>query len=216
MNLSAKTMVKLVSAAVAILCFCEIGAILMRPFVSSLAVLAIVRSVEILFLLILIAFMPGLTRGLDLAGLGRNTLGQGLKTGLIWSFVFGLTALAAGILLYMAGINPLALIRTDLPRENLSLFFLTAGVIGPIAEEIFFRGILYSALRQKGVVFALFTATLVFALFHLSLGSPALPMVPIVGGLVFALAFEHSKSLVAPIIIHILGNLALFSLTWSA
>ena len=48
-----------------------------------------------------------------------------------------------------------------------------------------------------------------FVAMHLPAG---LPVTQVVGGLVFALAYEYSGSLLAPILIHALGNLAIFSL----
>ena len=203
----------LVCAAVVILCVCEMGIMPLQSVVSRVVALAVIRTVQSLFLLVLLVLTPG---GPAFAGLSRTMMVTGLKTGLIWSFVFGVAALIAGGVLYLAGINAMSLIHITVPngvQDNIMLFFLTAGVIGPIAEEIFFRGILYSALNRgrHGVVIALFSTTLIFALFHFIYnGHGGLPLFQIIGGLVFALSFESSKSLVTPVTIHILGNLAIF------
>ena len=42
---------------------------------------------------------------------------------------------------------------------------------------------------------------------------PAIPVTQVVGGLLFAVAYEVEKNLMVPITIHILGNMALFTLS---
>jgi membrane protease YdiL (CAAX protease family) len=79
-----------------------------------------------------------------------------------------------------------------------------------VTEEIFFRGILYGFFKRWGKWTAIVLSSLIFVLFHPLNGFP-LPQA--VGGVVFALAFSTSQSLLAPITIHVLGNLALFALS---
>jgi membrane protease YdiL (CAAX protease family) len=79
-----------------------------------------------------------------------------------------------------------------------------------VAEEVFFRGILYGFLKRWGKWTAVVLSSLIFVLFHRFDGFP-LPQA--VGGVVFALAYDAGQSLLAPITIHVLGNLALFSLS---
>jgi len=38
----------------------------------------------------------------------------------------------------------------------------------------------------------------------------------VVGGIVFAIAYETEGSLMAPLTIHVLGNTAIFALSWIA
>ena len=59
------------------------------------------------------------------------------------------------------------------------------------------------------VLAALFLSTALFAALHL----PGLPLTQIIGGIAFALAYEVSGSLIAAILIHSLGNLAIFALS---
>jgi len=83
------------------------------------------------------------------------------------------------------------------------------GVIAPIAEEVFFRGILYGFFRRWGVSVAIVLSTFIFVLPHL--GSSGLPIIQIIGGVLFALVYETEKNLMVPIMIHALGNMAIFS-----
>ena len=175
-----------------------------------LVILGAARFLEIV-LITLVFLIWG--KGLTSIGLGLDTMATGLKKGLIWSVCFGVIVLSACLLLSVLGINPLPLIRTYLPQRpgEITLFFFVGGIVGPIAEEVFFRGVLYGFLRRWGVVVALVISTLVFVLIHPM--KSGFPLTQAVGGIVFALAYEMGGSLVVPIIIHALGNIAIFTLS---
>jgi hypothetical protein len=83
--------------------------------------------------------------------------------------------------------------------------------VAPIAEEVFFRGILYGFLRRWGVLLALILTTAIFVLAHPVF--PGIPVTQMVGGIIFALAYEIEGNLMAPITIHVLGNMAIFTLS---
>ena len=70
---------------------------------------------------------------------------------------------------------------------------------------------LYGFFRRWGVVVAIVVSTGVFVLAHPI--SQGFPIPQAVGGIVFALAYEIEGSLMTPIVIHVLGNLALFTLS---
>jgi membrane protease YdiL (CAAX protease family) len=59
-------------------------------------------------------------------------------------------------------------------------------------------------------VAAALVSTALFAAVH---SGVALPVTQVVGGIVFAVAYHTGKSLMVPIVIHMLGNLAIFSLS---
>ena len=178
-------------------------------FISPLPGLGITRVAEII-LLIFIAIKFEKSAGA--LGLIPEEITAGIKKGLIWSACFGVAALVLIVLLYLVGIDALRMLYTPLPYSKTLIFIylLIGGVIGPLAEEIFFRGILYGYLRQWGVYIAVTVSTLLFVLPHLA-GSN-LPVTQIVGGVVFALAYEKENNLMVPITIHCLGNLAIFSI----
>lgn len=152
-------------------------------------------------------------KGLPSIGLARAKIAPGIKRGLIWSACFALVAAFASVVLYMVGLDPLKLIAVRLPGRlsEILIFFLIGGIVGPIAEEMFFRGMLYGFLRRWGVVVAIVVSTGVFVLAHPI--SQGFPIPQAVGGIVFALAYEIEGSLMTPIVIHVLGNLALFTLS---
>jgi hypothetical protein len=158
--------------------------------------------------------LSGRPRGWACVGLGRGSRLSGLYRGFVWSAGFGaLTALVWGVL-SAAGIDPLRLLH-PVPAArpvNPAMMFLVGGLIGPVAEEIFFRGLVYGYFRRWGFWPALALSTLIFTVLHA--GAGAVPIPQIVGGLVFATAYEVEKKLLAPITIHVIGNLALFSLPY--
>lgn len=151
------------------------------------------------------------TRGARV-GLERGGWRQGLRRGLIWSAGFGalagLAALAAGL----TGHDPLRMIHTAVPGGKIEIvLLLTVGaLVGPLAEELYFRGLLYGFLRRWGVAAAMAGSTLVFVGMHA--GGGGIPATQIIGGLLFAAAYEVEKNLLVPAVIHVLGNLAIFSL----
>lgn len=175
---------------------------------SPLGTTALMRTLELVGMLTVLRLIP---YGLSRAGLSFTTLAQGVQTGIVWSLIFALVVTITGGILQLNHINPFTLIASPLPVKGgtLGLFMVTGVLIAPAAEELLFRGVLYAYLRKFNLVFALVVSTLIFAGFHYN-GS-GLPLVQAIGGIVFALAFEHSKNLAAPLIIHSLGNIVIFS-----
>jgi len=178
---------------------------------SHLPALGIIRCLEAL----LLVFITGrFEKDPNAIGLSRSKMLPGLLRGLIWSVCFGIAAGVLFLVLFAAGINPLKLVNTPLPSapRQIFIFFLVGGVIGPIWEEIFFRGIIFGFFRRWGVYAAILISTALFVLPHFD--GHHLPLTQIVGGIVFAIAYEKEKSLMVPITIHCLGNMAIFSLAF--
>jgi len=170
--------------------------------------IGLLRLTEIFLLILLIRFSEP---GLESIGLGRNQIRSGLEKGLVWSLGFGGLVIAGFLLLYLTGTDPFKLFSMRLPQNMTDriLFFVVGGVIGPVAEEIFFRGIVYGFFRRWGMAAALGISTGIFAVLHSGFG-----IAQIIGGIVFALAYEKEGKLMTPIVIHILGNNALFILSF--
>jgi membrane protease YdiL (CAAX protease family) len=150
--------------------------------------------------------------GLHAIGWAPRDWVAGLRQGGFWAVVLALAAGVGLLLLHAWGHQPLAMIRHPIPAGvwDRTLFFLVGGAIGPLAEELFFRGVLYTFLRRWGVVVALIVSTAIFVALHAVHG---IPYTQIAGGLVFALAFEKSRNLMVPIAIHAAGNVTIFILS---
>jgi len=178
---------------------------------SPLLILGMTRAVEILLLVLIVSNWG---RGISSIGLFRDRAVAGLRRGLVWSAIFGLCAFLGFAVLYAAHIeNPIRLMKTHLPPnvQGIVFFFVVGGLVSPIAEEVFFRGIVYGFLRRWGVLVALIGSTIIFVAAHAIVSR--IPLTQVVGGLVFAAAYEMEGNLMVPITIHGLGNIAIFSLS---
>lgn len=87
--------------------------------------------------------------------------------------------------------------------DFLPLFFALA-ILAPIAEELFFRGMMYPLLRQRFTMWvAIFLNAAVFSLIHLI---PVLLPALFVIGLMLAWVREKSGSVIPCILLHMLQN----------
>jgi membrane protease YdiL (CAAX protease family) len=186
-----------------------VGLLINQDLLAPLTALGLARLAEIILLLFLINIRE---KNLSPIGLASTGAFQGIKKGFIWAVFFGAAAGLALLIIYLLGINVLKLFQMQLPADGYKLivFFLVGAFIAPVAEEIFFRGILYGFFRRWGMLTALVLSTLFFVLSHSF--RHTIPVTQMIGGILFAVAYEMEKNLLVPIIIHILGNLAIFTL----
>jgi uncharacterized protein len=181
-----------------------------RAGLPAMSAVGLARAADTVLIFLCLRFF-GLAR--QEIALPRGEFLTGLRKGLLWSAFFGI---AAGLGFWAAaliGLDPMRLIRSPagrLPAAEAMAFWVVGGLIGPVAEELYFRGLLYRVLRPLGAAAAVFGTTALFTLLHPSAGT--LPITQIVGGLVFAAAVEKEQNLLVPITIHMLGNSAIFSL----
>jgi hypothetical protein len=112
--------------------------------------------------------------------------------------------------------------RSELLAGELSWgrFFITligAGLLVPISEELFFRGLLYTGLRQHtGIWLAVALSSVIFAAGHFD--AAGVVATSLIMGIVLALVYEYTHSLWASIAVHALNNSAAtvlaFGLMW--
>ncbi len=203
-----KTLAICLAAVIAVEAVLRVG---IRP--GSYNPIIILGAVRLLQTGLIVMIVLIRERSLSAIGLSLTKTLPGLKRGLIWSTGFGLITLLGFVLIFAIGLNPLTLVHTHLPAKtgDILLFFIVGGLIGPIAEEVFFRGIVYGFFRRWGAPVAVILSTLLFVLAHPIF--PAIPVTQMVGGILFAVPYEIVKNLMAPITIHVLGNLAIFTLS---
>ena len=147
------------------------------------------------------------------ASLGLS-LGRGASAaileGMLWSLPALLVAVGYAYLTthwgWLAEKIESASKASTLYESDTSVVFWLAGlaiVAAPICEEIIFRGMVFKGLRRGfGVGTAVLVSSAVFAVVH-----PALSFVPVfLMAVCAALAFERSKSLLAPMMVHALYN----------
>ena len=90
----------------------------------------------------------------------------------------------------------------------LILFMAMAGVIGPVMEEAFYRGVIYSLIRRKlGFFIGVFLSSAIFALSHKAFS--VREVIPyFLTGIPLALLYEKRKSLFCPVVAHSAANLS--------
>lgn len=108
------------------------------------------------------------------------------------------------------GIQDRENIAVDLGTRDSVFAFVAAGflvcVVAPLAEEVFFRGFLYGALRKRGVPIAALVSGVTFGLAHVA-SSPIGFVVPLATlGVILALLYERTGSLYPSIALHSLNN----------
>ena len=136
---------------------------------------------------------------------GRTGLGRSLLIGLgaaipAWIGATLLGALAA-TLLQAIGLEEVAgPVDSFIRRGDPTVILLAFLLVAPVAEEIFFRGVVYNAWeRERGTGVAVVGSALLFAAIHTSLFA----LVPIFAlGVTLALLYRSTRSLAATIALH--------------
>jgi len=97
---------------------------------------------------------------------------------------------------------------SDLSWEQ-AIFML---VYAPIIEELVFRGWLYTQIRtvMRSALLPIVATALLFAFMHGSM-----PISQLIGGVVFAWAYERTRQLYVPIMLHVAGNGSLFLIAYA-
>jgi len=135
----------------------------------------------------------------------------------------GISIFYVGIAVYTAVLQPDAeqTVAQDLGAEQGTLGLLAAGFmvicVAPFAEEFFFRGFFYRALRSRySVLAAAAIDGLLFGIIHYDFsGADALLFVPPLAalGFLFCLIYERTGSLYPVIAMHALNNAIAFGVT---
>jgi membrane protease YdiL (CAAX protease family) len=185
---------------------------------SSPTFLAAALSVSAV--LLLVAYFrfirPGVVSASDF-GFGRNRLASHffnqvwlatVATGVGGWLLVAVLGRSVQVLLRQVGVEQTQLreftwIR-DLPTTDFLLILFAGAVLAPVAEEIFFRGLVFrSYLEAKGPWVAYLASSTVFALLHLNL--PAFLPVMLLG-IVLAWLYRLTGSLLPAILTHSLNN----------
>ncbi|GAE26940.1 CAAX amino terminal protease family protein [Halalkalibacter wakoensis JCM 9140] len=88
---------------------------------------------------------------------------------------------------------------------NFLIGFVSAAIISPIYEEIFYRGFLYRFLRSKyGIAISMLASSFIFMIVHIPTYNTLL--LNFVSGLIFAWTYEKTGSIVPAMIIHGVTN----------
>jgi len=136
---------------------------------------------------------------------GRLGLGRSLLIGLALAvpawIVAQLLATLAAVVLQGLGFSPdLGVAETVIQRGDPTVILLAFLLVAPVAEETFFRGVVFNAWeREHGTWAAVVGSAALFAVIHTSLFA----LVPIFAlGIALALVYRSSRSLVATMAMH--------------
>ncbi|NLW16998.1 MAG: CPBP family intramembrane metalloprotease [Firmicutes bacterium] len=144
-------------------------------------------------------------------GLTREKFKSSLKSGILAGLASQAINISISLLIVLAlGASRAMWARTE--REiplyfwGWAVFSISAVIIGPLVEELIFRGVIFEFTKYKyGRRMAIGYTTLIFAIMHgfnpVTLGQS------LVSGIVFALVYEREGNLAAPVIGHSVHNL---------
>jgi len=143
-----------------------------------------------------------------LSALGLRGSGSDLGLGV----VFGVVMLVVASIVGAAILGHPVHLPQRIPRSVRGAWFWVTGpvifLVAPVAEEIFFRGFLYRAVRRRfSVPWSVVISAAVFAIAHIYLLS--IPVI-FVDGVILALLFEWRQSLATSIAAHAANNLLIF------
>ncbi|HKV44951.1 MAG TPA: type II CAAX endopeptidase family protein [bacterium] len=97
---------------------------------------------------------------------------------------------------------------------DIATLAVLVGLVVPVGEEIFFRGLTYGALRRMmGRPLAIVVSALFFAVAHLE---PVEFLPILILGMILAALYEYNKSLIPCMITHAVNNLAALALFYLA
>ena len=98
-----------------------------------------------------------------------------------------------------------ALLGSEFSLLGFLVTFIGVGILAPIAEELFFRGALYTWFRRRfNFWVAVSVSSVLFGLAHFD--SLGVVLSSLVMGVALAIVFEYTRSLYTAIGIHILNN----------
>ncbi len=151
----------------------------------------------------------------------------GLRPTRFWPAVgwaaLGITSFYVAVAIYTAIVQPDAeqSVAQDLGADQGTFGMIAAGFmvicVAPVAEEFFFRGFFYKALRSRYTVLAAAAIDgLLFGLIHYDFsGADALLILPPLGvlGFIFCLVYERTGSLYPVIALHALNNAIAYGVT---
>ncbi|WP_374717417.1 lysostaphin resistance A-like protein [Neobacillus sp.] len=123
----------------------------------------------------------------------------------IWLLITIILSVAVVLLTSLLG-NSVDNSKTESLQQNINLFtiligIISAGVVSPVYEEIFYRGFIYRWLRVRlGMNWGIVISSLIFTIAHF----PTLNAMPVnfINGVVFAWAYEKTGSSIPGMIVH--------------
>ncbi|WP_415579348.1 lysostaphin resistance A-like protein [Filibacter tadaridae] len=134
----------------------------------------------------------------------------------IWLLITIILSVAVLLLTSLLG-NSADNSKTESLQQNINLFtiligIISAGVVSPVYEEIFYRGFIHRWLRVRlGMNWGIVISSLLFTIAHF----PTLNAMPVnfINGVMFAWVYEKTGSVIPGMIVHGVFNIIAVLLT---
>ncbi len=131
-------------------------------------------------------------------------MGRWFAIGIALMWIGSLVGTALNDLVYRnAGLQPVDMVTETFDMLPLSVVLLGACILGPVCEELLFRGLLAGRLARYGQKPAALVSALLFGLYHANVSQFFYAFAL---GLLLAYAYFYTGSLKAPILLHMLFN----------
>lgn len=101
-------------------------------------------------------------------------------------------------------------------RQELLYFLLITCLLGPISEELVYRGVLMNTFLKDSPWYGdVLLSAIIFGYIHINFAlTPLAFFIHASGGLILALLYRMTKNLYYPILVHILINITAFCNLW--
>lgn len=170
-------------------------------FANNLSVFLSNQSIWIIILMVII-FLPVLLKKYKIYINSNDEFN--IKNGFLVAVLGSSLALIVNIIIFRLNISN----RYDnFDNSNLFINILSSGILGPILEELIFRGIVYNRLKQvTNIKKAMFFSSLIFALFHVDFSQICYAFFM---GYLFVNIYEKYSSLKLSMIAHMSANIVI-------
>ncbi len=132
-----------------------------------------------------------------------------IAAGIVFVLAFTLTTQIAAILTQAAASSEnYQKVLSEQYSCSIGIGIAVYGLIAPAAEELLFRGIIYTTFRRYTPIFiAVIISGVVFGIYH---GNIVQGIYGFIFGCLTALAYEYYGSFIAPVAVHVLQNLVAY------
>lgn len=127
----------------------------------------------------------------------------------VWTAILIVVSIALVVAMSFIGIgtenNKTESLQSQMTWLNFAIGFVSAAIISPIYEEIFYRGFLYRFFSNRyGVLSGMIISSLIFTVVHI----PTFNTLPVnfFSGLVFSWVYQKTGSIIPSILIHGIFN----------
>ncbi|GAB3070506.1 type II CAAX endopeptidase family protein [Salinicoccus sesuvii] len=127
----------------------------------------------------------------------------------VWTFTLIVVSIALVTVMSFVGIgtanSKTESLQSQMTFLNFTIGFISAAIISPIYEEIFYRGFLYRFFNSRyGILSGMMISSTIFTIVHI----PTFNTLPVnfVSGLVFSWVYQKTGSIIPSILIHGIFN----------